>query len=124
MRYLIDTYYEWMKTYSGIRNTQKGLQITLPYLDHYNDCIQVYVRFLTADEVEIHDDGYIMNAFMADGYKFNPKRWNMINKTTFNCHIVLEEHVLKISGKKQDFPWMMNNLIRCMITLEIQLRVI
>ena len=58
---LIDKYYQWLRDRTSLRQNEKFVEITTPYLDRHNDQIRIYLvrdgnNLFLSDEGETIDD--------------------------------------------------------------------
>lgn len=57
---LIDTYAHWLKEEIVFKKMGEFYEITTPFYNNANDCIQIYIR-LEGETVLFTDDGYTLN---------------------------------------------------------------
>ena len=41
---LLDQYWAWLRDRTSLREAGDWVEITTPYLDHHNDCLQIYAK--------------------------------------------------------------------------------
>ena len=44
---LMDAYHAWLKDKTDLRQVDDWIEITTPYLDRHNDCLQIYAKRAT-----------------------------------------------------------------------------
>lgn len=74
---LIDTYAHWLKEEIVFKKMGEFYEITTPFYNNANDCIQIYIR-LEGETVLFTDDGYTLNPLYMTGLQLAPaqkKRW-------------------------------------------------
>ena len=54
---LLDRYWKWLRDETILRRIGDWVEITTPYLDRHNDCLQIYAKR--------HDGGFVLT---DDGY--------------------------------------------------------
>ena len=121
MQNMINDYYQWMNYYSGIQEKDFGYELTLPYLDHQDDCIRVYIRNISPDEIKIDDDGYILRSLFANGRRFDPKGWKVFEILKKDANIQIIDDIFQIQGKKEDFAWLLHTFLRCILSIDLMI---
>lgn len=54
---LLDQYWSWLQEQTMVREVGDHVEITTPYLDRHNDCLQMYAS-KTKEGFILTDDGY------------------------------------------------------------------
>jgi len=57
---LLRSYFGWLKAETVCTQIEGSLEITTPFIDRHNDCIQIYVE-RKGDNLRLTDDGYTIN---------------------------------------------------------------
>lgn len=106
MSELINSYYDWLKKNTLLDEKGSFTEITTPFLDRHNDCIQFYSKINSNGEVFLTDDGYVISDLISSGFSFKtPKRKNMLKNILLNYHIELDKNsCLTTSCSIKDFP--------------------
>ena len=98
VRILLDSYYRWLRKQTALRELKDWIEITTPYLDRHNDCLQIYVRRVNGG-FELTDDGHIIEDLEHSGcniYKTSKRR--SLFKTTLNGFDVKDDRkALKVT---------------------------
>ena len=68
---LIDTYAHWLKEEIVFKKMGEFYEITTPFYNNANDCIQIYIR-LEGETVLFTDDGYTLNPLYMTGFQLAP----------------------------------------------------
>ena len=58
---LKEKYVKWLEDEITVNKIGEYLEVTSPFLDRYNDYLQVYAKLESDDEVILTDDSYIIN---------------------------------------------------------------
>lgn len=118
---MIKDYANWLK--SGFTAVKVGefYELTTPYLDRYNDHLQIYVRENANGSYLLTDDGAIIGNLESSGVSFarSGKRKDMLNRIARNFGVnVRNGENLEILATKSDFPQKKHMLIQAMLTVD------
>lgn len=92
MKELLDNYYEWLKQNTIVNEIGEYTEVTTPFLDRHNDCIQFYMKKIDSKNIFITDDGYVLSDLEDCGFNINtPRRKNLLETILLNHHIKLDE---------------------------------
>lgn len=95
---MIKEYTDWL--YNSFSAIQVGefYELTTPYLDRYNDHLQLYVKQNPNGSYFLTDDGYIINNLKSAGVTFNrsPKRKETLDRIVRNFGVTLNGECLEI----------------------------
>ena len=64
---LKEKYVKWLEDEITVNKIGEYLEVTSPFLDRYNDYLQVYAKLESDDEVILTDDSYIINNLKMSG---------------------------------------------------------
>lgn len=100
---LMDDYFEWLKKETTFYQMGEYYEITTPFLDPINDCIQLYIK-QEGDTIFFSDDGQTLHSLEMEGVNISKKRKQLMSSIAmqFNSKIVGKEIVAKSTIK--DFP--------------------
>ena len=115
---LLDRYSQWLKDKTVLRRVgDDWIQVTTPYLDRHNDCLQIYVRkenggyFLT-------DDGYTINDLASSGVSLDsPKRRQLLHTTLAGFGVSLKGEQLSLQAAPENFSLKKHNLVQSMLAV-------
>ena len=114
---LTDEYFEWLRENTNLRLVEDWVEITTPYLDRHNDCIQIYAK-RTEVGFEISDDGYTLYDLETSGCKIDtPKRRALLNMTLNGFGVVVEDDAILVRASVDDFALRKHNLLQAMLTI-------
>ena len=80
---LLDVYYRWLRKQTALREFKDWTEITTPYPDRHNDCLQIYVRRVNGG-FELTDDGHIIEDLEQSGCNIDSIKRRSLLKTTLN----------------------------------------
>lgn len=116
---LIDNYYAWLKDKTALKNMGNWTEITTPYIDRHNDCIQIYLKE-EKDGLILTDDGFTINSLLDDGCNLDTDKRRQMLRTTLNGYgVTFAEKVntLSIKASPDNFPLKKHNLIQAILSV-------
>lgn len=114
---LLNEYLNWLSDKTKLRQIDKWVEITTPYLDRHNDYLQIYAkqengRFL------LSDDGYIIQDLIQTGCKLDSKkRKDLLQMTLNGFGVKLKDDVLTTYATPNNFALQKHNLIQAMLAV-------
>ena len=77
---LKEQYVKWLDDEISVKKIEEYLQITSPFLDRFNDYLQVYAKIDKNNEILLTDDSYIINNLQDSGIDItSPKRKQLLD---------------------------------------------
>lgn len=114
---LLDEYVAWLKQKMSLRQIDEWVEITTPYLDRHNDCLQIYAK-RHENGFLLTDDGYIIDDLEKSGCKLEtPKRRSLLQMTLNGFGIKLDQNRLETRATADTFAQHKHNLIQAMIAV-------
>ncbi|MBI3837820.1 MAG: DUF1829 domain-containing protein [Planctomycetia bacterium] len=114
---LLDDYMAWLKDKTTLRQLDNWVEITTPYLDRHNDCIQIYAKRDNSGFL-LTDDGYTIGDLEQCGCKLNsPKRQELLRMTLNGFGVHLHDNALEIHSSPVNFPLRKHNLVQAMLAV-------
>ena len=112
---LVDEYWEWLRARTTLRDINDWTEITTPYLDRHNDCLQIYAQ-RDGNRFVLTDDGYTIADLEMSGCSLDsPKRRELL-QTALNGFGVREvEGALEVRASITDFARKKHDLIQAML---------
>lgn len=106
MKSLIEDYYKWLKQNTIVNEIGEYAEVTTPFLDMHNDCIQFYMKQLDNGNILLTDDGYVLSDLEDSGFNFNsPRRKQLLKNILINHHMELDKNkCLTAITPKEKFP--------------------
>lgn len=115
---LIEKYFNWLKDKTSVKTINSDwTEITTPYLDRHNDCLQIYAK-KEDDIITLTDNGYILNDLEMSGCTLDSPRRKEMLKTTLNGFGVKNNNgCLLVQATADNFPEKKHELIQAMISV-------
>lgn len=117
---MIGDYANWLKNEISIKKMGEYYELTTPYLDRYNDYLQIYVKQDEKGRINITDDGYILRNLNSCGINFrrSSKRQDMLYKIIQTYGVELQEDSLITTATMSNFPQKKHMLVQAMLTID------
>ena len=117
---MIKDYTDWLN--SGFTAVQVGeyYELTTPYLDRYNDHMQIYVKQESNGSYLLTDDGDIIMNLASSGVSISrsPKRKNMLEHIARNFGVSINGKALEIRATQSTYPQKKHMLLQAMMTVD------
>jgi len=114
---LLDNYVAWLRDKTTLRQLEEWVEITTPYLDRHNDCLQIYARRVNGGHV-LTDDGYTIGDLEQSGCKLqSPKRQDLLKMTLNGFGVQLRENALEVHASNENFGLRKHNLVQAMLAV-------
>jgi len=118
MQSLLDDYWKWLKDQTSLRAVDDWIEITTPYLDRHNDCIQIYARG-SEHGYRLTDDGYVLEDLEQSGCTIDHPRYRTLVDTAINGFGVrVSEGALEVEAARATFGVRKHNLLQAMMAVE------
>ena len=119
VRILVEKYRDWLEQETHFRALNDWVEITTPYLDRHNDCLQIYAK-RQDDGFLLTDDSYIVEDLEQSGCQLNtPNRAALLRITLNGFGVRMNEgtRALEVLTSEKDFALQKHNLIQAMLAL-------
>ena len=114
---LLDQYWVWLRDRTILREIGGWIEITTPYLDRHNDCLQIYARRADGGFV-LTDDGYVLEDLEQSGCKIGTDKRQALFKTTLNGFgVEVNGKVLEVRASADNFALRKHNLVQAMLAV-------
>jgi hypothetical protein len=114
---LINRYYNWLKAKTNWREINDWVEITTPYLDRHNDCIQIYLKRQGGEWV-LTDDGYTLADLAQSGCEIDTPRRKALLATTLNGFGVQQTFdALEVKATEENFPLRKHSLLQAILAV-------
>jgi hypothetical protein len=115
---LLDRYLAWLRDKTTLRQVEDWVEITTPYLDRHNDCLQIYARKENGSYV-LSDDGYVIEDLGQSGCKLDSEKRKQLLRMTLNGFGVQlkGDNSLTISATPESFAFKKHNLVQAMLAV-------
>lgn len=116
---LKEQYVKWLDDEISVKKIEEYLQITSPFLDRFNDYLQIYAKIDKNNEILLTDDSYIINNLQDSGIDItSPKRKQLLDNFLIKYGINLEDRSLNIKSSIEEFPQKILFLMQAMINID------
>ena len=116
---LKEKYINWLKEEITVNKIGEYLEITSPFLDRYNDYLQIYVKLGEYDEIILTDDAYVIENLLMSGIDINSsKRKQVLESFLEKYNVKLEENALIIKSGIEDFLQKILFLMQVMLNID------
>lgn len=114
---LINEYFVWLKNSIQLKEFGEWVEITTPYLDRYNDHLQIYAR-KTDDGYLLTDDGYVINDLENSGVDLSTQhRQKLLYMTLNGFGVKLSNGKIEVNATEKEFAHKKHNLIQAMLAI-------
>ena len=114
---LLDDYAAWLKDKTQLRQVGEWVEITTPYLDRHNDCIQMYARKSNGGYT-LTDDGHTIGDLERNGCKLNsPKRQELLKMTLNGFGVQMVDQRLEVHASPENFALRKHNLVQAILAV-------
>lgn len=116
---LLDDYVRWIKDKTVLRDVNGDwVEITTPYLDRHNDCLQIYLRNEGGGLI-LTDDAYTITDLTNSGCSLDkPKRQELLKTTLAGFGVQLSpSNQLTVHATPENFPLKKHNLVQAMLAV-------
>lgn len=115
---LIENYFEWLKDNTSTKLiNDTWSEITTPYLDRHNDCLQIYAK-KEDNKIILTDDGYIIDDLESSGcFLDSPRRIEILNTTIRGFGVTCDNNQLIVNTSVDNFPQKKHDLIQAMLAV-------
>lgn len=114
---LLDDYLAWLRDKTTLRQIDDWVEITTPYLDRHNDCIQIYAKKQNGG-FALTDDGYTISDLEQSGCKLDShKRQELLRMTVNGFGVQLHHNALEVHASPGNFALQKHNLVQAMLAV-------
>ena len=117
---LKEQYKKWLQEEISIKQIDKYFEITSPFIDRYNDYLQVYAKLEKENKIVLTDDSYIIHNLQMSGIDIagSSKRKQLLENFLNKYHVSLEGDALVIRTGVEDFPQKLFFLMQAMLNVD------
>lgn len=112
---LVGEYWTWLRQRTSLREIGDWTEITTPFLDRHNDCLQIYAQ-RDGDRFVLTDDGYTISDLEMSGCSIDsPKRQRLLRTALNGFGVRHVEGALEVRAGIADFARKKHDLIQAML---------
>lgn len=117
---MINEYTEWLKKEITVIAYNEYNELTMPYLDRYNDYLQIYIGQNADGSFSLTDDGYIIGNLISSGMTFRKgsNRQKMLDRIAINYNISIDGEVIKTTANASNLPQKKHMMIQAMLAID------
>ena len=117
IRRLTEMYHDWLRDRTVLREIDDWVEVTTPFLDRHNDCLQIYVKRENGGFL-LTDDGYIVMDLEHTGCKLDsPRRQHLLNMTLNGFGVRINEKALEVRASEGSFALRKHSLVQAMLAV-------
>lgn len=121
IQHLLSEYVRWIQENMVVQDAGEWVEITTPFLDRHNDCIQIYAQPRDGGYV-LTDDGYAVGDLESSGYCMDaPNNKALLCMVINGFGVELNEDALEVHATSQTFAQGLHALIQAMQSLPTSL---
>jgi len=114
---LLDQYLAWLKEKTTLNQVKDWIEITTPYLDRHNDCLQIYAK-RENNGFLLTDDGYVIGDLRRSGCDLeSKKRKDLLALTLNGFGVKLDADNLVVHASSDNFALRKHNLVQSMLAV-------
>jgi len=119
IRRLLDEYLAWLRSKTTLRQiNDRWVEITTPYLDRNNDCLQIYAKRRNGGFL-LTDDGHIIQELEQSGCGLDtPKRQELLKMTLNGFGVKLNAKTLEVCASEENFSLRKHSLLQAMLAVD------
>ena len=117
---LLDEYTRWLRQEIKVNKTGEYYTITTPYLDRFNDYLQIYVKQNEDGSIILTDDGYIIGNLKSSGISLRESslRKDKLNRIVKNFSMNLAGDDIVVTATAKDFPQKKHMMVQAMMYID------
>ena len=115
---MLDQYRIWLRDKTTLRQVDEWIEITTPYLDRHNNCLQIYAKPADGGFV-LTDDGYIIEDLEQSGCKVvdSGRRRALLDTTLNGFGVQINKTALEVRASSDNFALRKHNLVQAMLAV-------
>lgn len=119
MKDLIQSYTEWLKQKINYKEINGHYEVTTPFVNHINDCIQFYLKRDENDRINMTDDGETINNLEMAGVEINsPARKKELEIILNGFGVILKGNELTTMATPATFPMRKHNFLQAIMAVD------
>jgi Domain of unknown function DUF1828/Domain of unknown function DUF1829 len=117
---LVESYLSWIRNTVTAEVLENGAtELTTPFLDRYNDHLQIYAERRSPDIILLTDDGYILAELKSSGVeKRGQHRAELFAQLLSGYGVSVSGNELQVEATEHDLGRCVHNLVQAMLSLD------
>jgi len=117
---MITNYTEWLRAEITTSTFGDYTELTTPYLDRFNDYLQIYAKQNSDGTITLTDDGYIIGSLISSGMKFKKgsNRHKMLIRIASRFNVSVENETIMTVATPHNFPQKKHMMVQAMLAVD------
>ncbi|MDR2971076.1 MAG: DUF1828 domain-containing protein [Bacteroidales bacterium] len=117
---MISDYTAWLRKEITTAAFGEYAELTTPYMDRFNDYLQIYVKQDANGIITLTDDGYIVGNLISSGMKFNKgsSRRKALDKIAMNFNVSIVDEAITTTASVHNFPQKKHMMVQAMLAVD------
>ena len=117
---LIAEYTAWLNSKISVEKYGETYELTTPFMDRFNDYLQIYVIPEKDGELTLTDGGYIIGNLLSSGVslKQNSRKKNKIDQIIRNFGLTLNNEEITVTDKEALFAQKKHAMVQAMLAID------
>ena len=117
---MINDYTAWLRKEITTMAFGEHIELTTPYLDRFNDYLQIYARQNADGTITLTDDGYVISSLISSGmtFKNGSNRHKMLNKIARNFNVSINGEDITTIATTHNFPQKKHMMVQAMLAID------
>ncbi|MCL2058545.1 MAG: DUF1828 domain-containing protein [Oscillospiraceae bacterium] len=117
---MIGEYTEWLKKEITTASFGEYVEFTTPFLDRFNDYMQIYVKQNVDGTFSLTDDGYIIGNLISSGMTFRKgtNRRSMLDRIASNFNVIIDGEDITTTASTYNFPQKKHMMVQAMLSID------
>jgi len=117
---MIDDYAAWLRAEITTASFGEYVELTTPYLDRFNDYLQIYVKQEENGTITLSDDGYIIGNLISSGMSFRKgtNRHKALTRIATNFNVTISGEDIITTSDARSFPQKKHMMVQAMLAID------
>jgi hypothetical protein len=117
---MTDNYTVWLRKEITTAVFGEYIELTTPYLDRFNDYLQMYAKYNPDGTISLTDDGYIIGSLISSGMKFKKgsNSLKLLQKIAAKYSVSIVDEDITTIATPNDFPQKKHMMVQAMLAID------